>query len=55
LRTALEHPSLGAQRHDQPAGPYALRRFGPRLVLPGEIADVPEPPAAEPCAPPSEA
>lgn len=50
LRTAVEHPSLGAQRHDQPAGPFALRRFGPRLVLPGEIADVPEPPAAEPCA-----
>jgi CRISPR system Cascade subunit CasD len=49
LRTAIEHQSLGAQRHDQPAGPYALRLFGPRLVLPGEIADVPEPLAAEPC------
>lgn len=55
LRTAIEHPSLGAQRHDQPAGPFALRRFGPRLVLPGEIADVPEPPAAEPAAPASPA
>jgi len=51
LRTAIEHPSLGAQRHDQPAGPFALRRFGPRLVLPGEIADVPEPSAIEPGAP----
>lgn len=55
LRTAIEHATLGAQRHDQPAGPYALRLFGPRLVLPGEIADVPEPPAAEPSAPASAA
>lgn len=50
LRSAVEHPSLGAQRHDQPTGPFALRCFGPRLVLPGEIADVPEPPATEPVA-----
>ncbi|MBK6787558.1 MAG: type I-E CRISPR-associated protein Cas5/CasD [Betaproteobacteria bacterium] len=55
LRTAIEHPSLGAQRQDQPNGPFALRRFGPRLVLPGEIADVPEPPATEPGTPASAA
>jgi CRISPR system Cascade subunit CasD len=55
LRTAIEHPQLGSQRHDQPAGPYALRRFGPRLVLPGEIADVPESTAAQPCTPASTA
>ena len=43
LRTAIEHPSAGAVRFDQPTGPYALRLFGPRFVLPGEISHVPEP------------
>ena len=55
LRTAIEHSSRGAQRHDQPAGPFASRCFGPRLVNPGEITDVPQPPAAEPSAPASAA
>lgn len=52
LRTAIEHPTQGAQRHDQPTGPYALRRFGPRLVHPGELTDVPQPLDAgpNPCA-----
>lgn len=43
LRTMIEHPREGALRHDQPIGPYALRRFGPRYVLPGVLSDVPEP------------
>ncbi len=43
LRTAIEHPTHGAQRFDQPTGPYALRRFGPRLVHPGDLTDVPQP------------
>lgn len=55
LRTAIEHQRLGVQRHDQPAGPYALRRFGPRFVLPGEIADVPQPTAAQSSTPTSTA
>lgn len=47
LRTATEHAMEGAQRLDQPIGPFALRHFGPRLVLPGEIAHVPDPTDAE--------
>jgi CRISPR system Cascade subunit CasD len=43
LRTAVEHASTGAVRHDQPTGPYALRQFGPRFVQTGEIAHVPDP------------
>lgn len=48
LRTAIEHPTQGAQRFDQPTGPYALRRFGPRWVLPGDLTDVPQPLDARP-------
>lgn len=48
LRTMVEHMREGALRHDQPAGPFALRRFGPRYVLPGVLSDVPEPIDAEP-------
>ena len=40
LRLMLEHPSEGAVRLDQPVGPFAERRFGPRFVKP-EVLDVP--------------
>lgn len=32
LRLQLEHPVEGAIRLDQPVGPFAQRRFGPRFV-----------------------
>lgn len=41
LRLMLEHPSEGAVRLDQPVGPFAERRFGPRFVKP-EVLDVPD-------------
>ncbi|MEX8501109.1 type I-E CRISPR-associated protein Cas5/CasD [Leptothrix ochracea] len=47
VRLMLEHPSSGALRHDQPVAPFAARRFGPRFVLPGVLAHVPEPTATE--------
>lgn len=31
-RVLLEHPSEGSMRLDQPVGPFAERRFGPRFV-----------------------
>lgn len=37
LRLMLEHPSEGAVRLDQPVGPFAQRRFGPRFVKPEVI------------------
>lgn len=40
LRLILEHAHEGAVRLDQPIAPFALRRFGPRFVLP-EVIDVP--------------
>lgn len=40
LRLILEHAREGAVRLDQPIAPFALRRFGPRFVLP-EVIDVP--------------
>lgn len=51
LRLLLEHPSAGALRHDQPITPFAIRRFGPRLVQSGVLHHVPEPTAAEPGTP----
>lgn len=48
VRLMLEHPHSGALRHDQPVAPFAVRRFGPRFVLPGVLDHVPEPAAAEP-------
>lgn len=48
VRLMLEHPDQGSLRLDQPVGPFALRRFGPRFVLPGVLEHVPEPAAAEP-------
>ncbi|KUM02495.1 type I-E CRISPR-associated protein Cas5/CasD [Chromobacterium subtsugae] len=41
LRLMSEHPSEGAVRLDQPAAPFAERRFGPRFVKP-EVVDVPD-------------
>ncbi|OWY37337.1 type I-E CRISPR-associated protein Cas5/CasD [Xenophilus sp. AP218F] len=41
LRLMLEHPSEGAVRLDQPAGPFAERRFGPRFIKP-EVIHVPD-------------
>lgn len=41
LRLMLEHPSEGAVRLDQPVGPFAERRFGPRFVKP-EVIHVPD-------------
>lgn len=32
VRLALENPTEGAMRMDQPAGPFSERSFGPRLV-----------------------
>lgn len=51
VRLLLEHPTVGAMRHDQPIAPFATRRFGPRFVQSGVLHDVPEPTAAEPAAP----
>ncbi|MDH4389961.1 MAG: type I-E CRISPR-associated protein Cas5/CasD [Aquabacterium sp.] len=48
VRWMLEHPSTGAQRHDQPVAPFATRRFGPRFVQSGVLDHVPEPTQAEP-------
>ncbi len=48
VRWMLEHPSTGAQRHDQPVAPFATRRFGPRFVQSGVLDHVPEPAQAEP-------
>lgn len=50
LRCLLEHPHEGALRHDQPIGPFLMRRFGPRYVVSGVIDHVPEPLAIEPSA-----
>jgi len=51
VRLLLEHPTVGAMRHDQPIAPFAARRFGPRFVQSGVLHHVPEPTAAEPAAP----
>jgi CRISPR system Cascade subunit CasD len=48
LRLLLEHSHEGALRHDQPTGPFLARKFGPRYVVSGVLAHVPEPPATEP-------
>jgi CRISPR system Cascade subunit CasD len=45
LRLMLEHPSEGAVRLDQPTGPFAERRFGPRFVK-QEVIDVSDEAAA---------
>jgi CRISPR system Cascade subunit CasD len=47
-RLLLEHSHEGALRHDQPTGPFLARKFGPRFVVSGVLAHVPEPPATEP-------
>lgn len=47
VRLLLEHPSTGALRQDQPTGPFAMRRFGPRFVQSGVLDHVPDPVAAE--------
>jgi CRISPR system Cascade subunit CasD len=39
LRLMLEHASEGVVRLDQPTGPFAERRFGPRFVK-QEVLDV---------------
>lgn len=41
LRVMLEHDSEGAVRFDQPVGPFASRRFGPRYVKSEVLHDVP--------------
>lgn len=48
VRLLLEHTHEGALRHDQPTGPFLARKFGPRYVVSGVLAHVPEPPATEP-------
>jgi CRISPR system Cascade subunit CasD len=49
MRLVLENPNEGSMRLDQPVGPFAERRFGPRFVqttyLPG-ASHVPDPAAA---------
>jgi CRISPR system Cascade subunit CasD len=45
LRLMLEHASEGAVRLDQPVGPFAERRFGPRFVK-QEVLDVSDEAAA---------
>ena len=47
LRCLLEGV-IGAMRHDQPLGPFAARRFGPRFIATELIDHVPEPTDAEP-------
>lgn len=42
LRLALEDPQEGSVRLDQPVGPFAERRFGPRFVK-QEVMHVPDP------------
>lgn len=42
LRLALEDPQEGSVRLDQPIGPFAERRFGPRFVK-QEVMHVPDP------------
>jgi len=45
VRLLMEHSSEGAVRLDQPAGPFAERRFAPRFVT-TEVIDVPDPATA---------
>lgn len=45
LRLALEDPQEGSMRLDQPVGPFAERRFGPRFVR-QEMMHVPDSPDA---------
>lgn len=42
IRLALEDPKEGSVRLDQPVGPFATRRFGPRFVR-QDVMHVPDP------------